>query len=215
MKIVPAILVHSSEEYFQQLNVVDDLVDLIHIDVADGRFVPNKTWADPDMIRDATVPDIELHLMVEDPEKEIKRWEDVPQVKRYIIHAETKTHLTNVIGKAKSKKQIVSIALNPGTNINTIDPFVTKIDHVQCMGVKPGFQGQPFETSTLDTIKKIRQKYPKLAIAVDGHVDEETLPQLLEAGATHLCVGSAIFKAADPEAAFKRLQAMADQLTSS
>ncbi len=212
-KIVPAILVQSSEEYFKCLNVVDDLVDLIHIDVADGRFVPNKSWADPDAIRDATVPDIELHLMVENPEAEIKKWEDVPQVKRYIVHAETKTHLTNVIGKAKNREQIVSIALNPGTSIDTIAPFVRKIDHVQCMGVKPGFQGQPFEPSVLDTIKKIKQTYPKLAIAVDGHVDEETLPQLLEAGATHLCIGSAIFKADDPEAAFKKLQALADQLT--
>ncbi len=212
-KIVPALLVHSSEEYFKQLNIIDDLVDLIHIDVADGRFVPNKTWADPDTIRDATVPDIELHLMVEDPEKEIKKWEDVPQVKRYIVHAETKTHLTNIIGKARNKEQIVSIALNPGTSIDIITPFAKKIDHVQCMGVKPGFQGQPFETSVLDTIKKLKQKYPKLAIAVDGHVDEETLPALLEAGATHLCIGSAIFKADDPETAFKRLQALAESLT--
>ncbi len=213
MKIIPAILVHSSEEYFKQLNVVDDLVETIHIDIADGRFVPNKTWADPDAIRDATVPDIELHLMVEDPEAEIKQWEDVPQVKRYIVHVESKTNIPNIIGKAKKEDRDVTLALNPGTSINTIEPYANKISVVQCMGVVPGFQGQPFEPKTLEIIKKLQEKYPKLTIAVDGHVDAETMPQLIAAGATHLCIGSAIFKAENPEVAYKQLQSQADQLT--
>lgn len=193
--IIPSLLTQSEQEFTTQYHAVKHSVSCIQIDIADGEFVPNKTWADPAIIKDTVEIDIELHLMVTDPLEEIERWKHVRQAKRVLVHYETISDqvnkvLTTIEGFCWQK----SLVLNPGTPIDVIDPYADKLFGVMFMGVNPGFQGQKLIPSVLKNISLVKKKYPHLFLEIDGGVNEETLPQILQAGVDAICPGSAVFK---------------------
>src|SRR3989338_1283420 len=117
VEIFPAILVHSKEEFLEQITAIRDVAHHVHIDIADGRFVPNTTWADPETIRELLPLDCELHLMVNDPFKEFLRWQDVGQVKRVLLHVES-GDLHSVIQLAQKVGKEACIAINADTPVS-------------------------------------------------------------------------------------------------
>lgn len=214
MEIIPAILVHSHTDYYKQLNTIDHIAPRIHIDIADGTLVPNTTWADPMMVQDATPCDIDLHLMVDNPWKVAETWAEVPQVKRYIVHVEAQRMSMETIKSLTGLKKEVWLAKNPGTPLSVLEPYLSKVAGVLHMSVEPGLQGQPFADSVLEDIKAFRNKHPHKDVMVDGHVDEDTLPQLAAAGAHRFCIGSAIFhRDASPEEQYSRFIDIGNSLT--
>ncbi len=192
--IIPSILVPDKKTFLAWSRAVQDVLPMIQLDIADGQFVPDETWADPTVVDEKLNIDCELHLMVQDPLEEIRMWEEVQQVKRVLIHYESDPeNIANIISQARSYEWEVGLVLNPDTPVDVIDDLIEEIDSLMFMGVVPGKQGQKFIPETIERIKEARAKFPDLYIELDGGVDEETLPEIVAAGVSAVCPGSAIF----------------------
>lgn len=228
IEIIPAIMPDAYEDLLAKASRVRSLVPLAQIDVMDGAFVKSKSWPYSEggtrkephfvalMAQDEGLPfwedlDYEIDLMIGEPEKHIDEWLPLG-ASRLIFHIESIKDLdlfwshdmwkegARDIGGEKVVQ--LGLAINPDTSLDTILPFMEKIDFVQCMGIsRIGYQGQPFDERVLGHINQLRVKYPNMPISVDGGVNVETAGLLKQAGATRLVAGSAIFGAEDiPEA---------------
>lgn len=194
LEIIPAILVHSEEEFKAQANAVSGVVSFVQIDIGDGLFVPNTTWAEPERVAEILDIDCELHLMVQDPLTEARKWEHVPQVKRVLIHYESQRDQTaDIVTHIQSYNWEVGVVLNIETPITVLNDLMEELDVVQFMGITPGFTGQPFQPEVLQKITQFHAAYPHMPIAIDGHANETTIPDLLRAGVSRFGMGSAIF----------------------
>lgn len=195
MEIIPSVLVQTEEEFLTQINAVKDVLSMIQLDIADGKFVPNTTWADPTVVLEKAPIDIELHLMVNDPLSELKKWTVVEKVKRVLIHFESVSDLKETITKAKKMRDWqVGVVLNPDTDPSVIEPHLTSLDAVMFMGVYPGFQGQSLVREVLTAMSSFIQKHPDVFTEIDGAVNEETLKDIQTTGVQAICPGSAVFK---------------------
>ena len=194
MQVIPTILVKTKKELEHKIKIVMRHVDTVQIDVMDGVFVPNTTWAKVDIIKRLKFPiEFEVHLMVKDPEATIESWADAG-AKRIIFHIEATRVPEECIKIIKRFKREVGIAINPKTPISRIEKFLSKIDYVLVMGVDPGFSGQKFQPIILNKIKKTRKLAPNIKIGVDGGVNQKNAKEIVGAGADLLCTASAIFK---------------------
>lgn len=154
----------------------------------------------------------ELDLMVKNAGEHIEQLVE-SKAKRLIFHIEAEDSLAelfdNIETMAKSKTEI-GVAINTTTDIEEIFPWIPKIDFVQLMGIEEiGFQGQPFDEKVLEQIAVLREEYPNVTISVDGGVNMETAPQLIEAGANRLVIGSAIFESKDIKKTIKEFKNLA------
>lgn len=209
VEIIPSLLVQSADEFKRKVRQVENVCAVGHVDILDGEMFDNATWYDAKAASSfETVMDFELHLMVNNPLPIIRQWLAAPiEVVRVIIHAEMKNALgmLPLLNNIRDLDKDVEpgIALNPATPVSTIADFLPMVGCVLVMGVYPGFSGQAFgadvgHSCLLDKIAGLRHHYPHLNIEVDGGVNEETIPALVEAGANLLCAASLIFNAPDP-----------------
>ncbi len=211
MKIIPAILAQTKEEFETRLHAAEAFTDIVQIDVLDNSFVPFTSWADPNMIRKLETPvRFELHLMVEDVEKYLNVWSPIKNVARAIFHIEPflnkKEDASDLLGTAAFYGWDMGLAINPETPIEALEPFVEKISTVLFLGVTPGQSGQPFKQEVIEKIKVFKAAHPNdPSVAVDGGVNADTIPALKAAGAETFCMASAIFNAPDPKEAFEKL----------
>lgn len=215
VEIIPAILPKNFTELGEKLSRVRDIVRTVQIDVCDGLYVPSKTWPygkDGDemfkkiLAGDEGLPhwedfDFEIDLMVANPIGVLEDWITVG-ASRVIIHeasVEDKDELAHLFAKIRSEGRIsAGLAITSSTDIDGLDPYISDVDFVQCMGIaKIGFQGEPFDQGILSTMSRLRERYPELILSVDGGVTIESAPYLINAGATRLVSGSTIFKSND------------------
>lgn len=212
MKIAPSIL---SADFGRLREDVVDIIekgaDYIHIDMMDGRFVPNISFGPMVMqsIRDVSDVTFDCHMMIQDPEKYI------PAVAAagadiITIHVEATQHIHSALQSIKSLGKKVGVTLNPGTPIEVLDPVLEMADLVLVMSVNPGFGGQAFIESSLEKIQYLarvrEEKGYHYEIEVDGGVNEETGRRCREAGADVLVAGSYIFKHQDRREAMESLR---------
>lgn len=176
--------------------------DYIHIDVMDGHFVPNITIGPliVEAIRPITKLPLDVHLMIENPDQYIEAF--VKAGADYItVHVEACRHLHRTIQNIKSYGIKVGVVLNPATPVDSIQHIIGEIDMVLLMSVNPGFGGQKFIPEVLPKIRKVKelanQKGVALEIEIDGGVNPETAKLCMEAGATVLVAGSAIYNQTD------------------
>lgn len=195
IEIIPSMLVTSEEDFKKQIKEAKDAVEMVQIDLADGEFVPNTTWPyqNPTKAGEYINIDFELHLMVVDPLQVIKDWSGHPRLKRILVHHESVANIASVISELKILKKEIGVVLNPDTSILKLDKYIDKLDAVMFMGINPGFQGQKFIPKTLKKIEALRAKNPNIFIEVDGAVNEETITDIVKAGANAVCPGSAVF----------------------
>lgn len=193
VQITPSILDQTEQEFLSHVAGLDGAVEMVQIDIADGKFVPNTTWADPDVVQRELKIDCELHLMVAEPLKELVKWQKVEQVKRVLVHYEAVPDLKSIMPTLHAYGWEIGIVLNPDTPINVLDDYLSEIKAVMFMGVHPGFQGQKFIPETLARIKEFKSKNPDIFVEVDGAVNETTVADIAMAGADGVCPGSAIF----------------------
>ncbi|MBH41798.1 MAG: hypothetical protein CL685_03725 [Candidatus Magasanikbacteria bacterium] len=193
ISIIPSILVPDKKTFLTNYTGLGDSVSMIQLDIADGKFVPNATWADPKTVSDTVKTNVELHLMVNDPVAEMKKWVYVRQVTRVLIHVESPHEVAETIRKAKQINWEIGLVLNPNTPTSVLHDFLDDIDLVMFMGVYPGFQGQEFIPETCDRITQTKAKGITLPISVDGGVNEKTIPALVQSGVDIICPGSAVF----------------------
>jgi ribulose-phosphate 3-epimerase len=235
INIIPAIMPKTFDELYDLASQVEGLVPLAQIDIMDGRFVASKSWPyekgypdrDDDFMaltrQEDGLPfwetlDYEIDLMIAEPEKHLEEWAPLG-ASRLIIHAEAVTNWEQLLTldiMQRDARRIgddvviaVGVAFNPDTNIAEYADYIEHFEFVQCMGLaKIGYQGQPYDERVLEQVNRIRRSFPNLPIAIDGGVSEKTAKELVQAGATRLVAGSAIFNADDKEAAIGRLESL-------
>ena len=212
VKIAPSILSADFSKLGEEIKDVErGGADYIHVDVMDGHFVPNITIGPliVDSIRPITKLPLDVHLMIENPDQYI---EDFAKAGAdYItVHVEACRHLHRTIQLIKSLGVKAGVVLNPATPVQLIEPIIEDLDMVLLMSVNPGFGGQKFISSVLSKIKQVKemseQKGLNLEIEVDGGVNEEIALLCVEAGATVLVAGSAVFNQSDRRDAIRRLK---------
>lgn len=181
------------------------LAQWMHLDIMDGNFVPNISYGIPviSAIRRATTKVLDVHLMIEKPERYISDFRragaDV-----LTVHCEASTHLHRTIQAIKDEGMMAGVALNPSTPLSAVEEIVSLCDMVLLMSVNPGFGGQRFIEGTVDKIKRLRGMTSAL-IQVDGGVNTSNAAMLFAAGCDVLVAGNAVFASEDPIATIAQL----------
>ena len=188
--------------------------ELLHVDVMDGRFVPNLTVGPPvvrALKRIATVP-LDVHLMVQDPDATIGWYLDAG-ADILTVHVETSVHLHRTLAAIKEAGALAGVSLNPGTPVESLREAVSVADLVLVMSVNPGFGGQGFIARSVDRIRRLSEMCAEEgaspAIEVDGGIDPVTAPMVTAAGARVLVAGNAVFGQSDPSAAIADIRTAA------
>lgn len=203
VKIAPSILSADFAKLGEEIiDVEKGGADFIHVDVMDGHFVPNITIGPliVEAIRPITKLPLDVHLMIENPDQYIETFAKAGA--DYItVHVEACRHLHRTIQHIKSFGVKAGVVLNPATPVETIQHVLQDIDMVLLMSVNPGFGGQKFIPEVLPKIRKVKemaeQKGLHIEIEIDGGVNQETAKQCVEAGATVLVAGSAVYNEKD------------------
>lgn len=176
---------------------------MLHLDVMDGRFVPNISFGFPviEAIARKATKELDAHLMVVEPDKWIGRLADLG-VATMNVHAEACTHLHRTVQAIKSAGMKAAVTLNPATPVSLLQDIVADLDMVLLMSVNPGFGGQKFIENTVAKTRRLRSLIDecnsKALIQIDGGVNLQTGAMLADAGADVLVAGSFVFNSPDP-----------------
>ena len=223
-EVIPAVLAKDINDLRQKIANVVNVAHIVQIDICDGKFVESTSWP---MQRD----DIESTSKILEEEEGLPYWENLDfefdlmvkdaikqfdffvrlGARRIIFHLEAEDEnelkdFINSIDPYTRETLEIGIAINTKTPIEKLDIYINSIDFVQCMGIEHiGYQGEPFDEKVLDQIKNLKSKYPDLIISVDGSVNEETAPLLVEAGANRLVAGSVLMRSFDIKETIKEL----------
>lgn len=203
--MAPSLLAANFLELGKDVEMVNrSEADWFHLDVMDGRFVPNISYGLPVIaqIKKIARKPFDVHLMIEEPEKYAadfkKAGADI-----LTVHAEACIHLHRNIQQIKGLDMKAGVALNPHTPVVMLENVIRDIDVVLIMSVNPGFGGQTFIEQTYQKIRQMRQliqdTHSSALIEVDGGIGTENAGRLIEAGANVLVAGSAVFSSANPE----------------
>jgi ribulose-phosphate 3-epimerase len=210
--IAPSILSADFTRLSEAIHTVEVAgATVLHVDVMDGHFVPNITIGLPVVrsIRKATKMVIDTHLMISEPGRYaaefVKAGADMVSV-----HVEADAHLNRTLASIRELGAKAGIAINPATSLSVLDDALQYADFVLLMSVNPGFGGQKFVPGSIEKLRRLRQmiaeKGLNTRIEIDGGIDEDTAPKVVEAGAEILVAGTAIFGQQDPAAAVRKLQ---------
>ncbi len=220
IKVVPAIIPHTKEQLEDEIKIVAHFAPLVQIDISDGTFAKTKTWPynerDVDFFESLTHEetgwpywedvDIELHLMVQDPEEKVAEWIKTGATS-IVAHIEASTNFQKFIDVCRQSAVAVGVAMKPSTDIALIEPFVPQVDFIQVMGSDLlGHHGLDLDPNAIDQIKVLRNMYPERIIAIDIGVKEDTAETLVDAGANKLVSGSTILDAPSPESFYRVLE---------
>jgi ribulose-phosphate 3-epimerase len=199
------------EEECKMLN--ESPADWFHLDVMDGRFVPNISFGLPviEQIRKATTKTCDVHLMIEEPEKFTEAFKKAG-ADRISVHFEACRHLHRNIQQIRSLGMKAGVALNPHTPVEFLSDILQDLDAVLIMSVNPGFGGQEFIPHTYQKIRNLRRMIHERGLStlieIDGGVTVENAGSILRSGADVLVAGNTIFSSADPRATIHALKNM-------
>jgi ribulose-phosphate 3-epimerase len=232
--IVPAILPTSKKDLDATISRFIGIASSVQIDVVDGKFAQPACWpylngshefaemvTNEEMLPGWGQIKFDIDLMVNNPEEVVGSWITLG-ASRITIHAESTRYLDQLLGEVSVKyghdkdfaPDLLSLglAIDMATDMAVIEPYISKIDYVQFMGIaKIGRQGEPFDARVIERIRQFRTKYPDTPIQVDGGVTAETAPTLLAAGVSRLIVGHALMEARDVAAQYNLFVDLAQQ----
>lgn len=204
--IIPSINVSSIEELERTILLVEPYATWAHIDVSDGVFTSHINWNNPrELFGFKTSLNLEVHLMVQNPEKEIDDWVKTP-VGRIIFHQEATSAHQLLIDKIHDAKMEAGVAIKPDTQWIKLLPFFDKAELLQLLAVTPGPSGQRFNEEILHKLGHIRSLCKKCIIEIDGGVNTAIAHRCSMAGANLLIAGNAIFGGGDIEKNIERLK---------
>lgn len=212
--IAPSLLAADFLHLDAALRMVNDSqADWLHLDVMDGRFVPNISFGLPviESLRKATNKPFDVHLMILEPERYAEAFKKAG-ADILTVHIEACPHLHRNVQQIKSLGMKAGVAVNPHTPIASLENILVDVDLVCLMSVNPGFGGQSFIPGTIDKIKQLRHMIDarglQVDIEIDGGVGEKNAAEIAAAGATVLVAGSSVFNAPDPVAAVAKLKSL-------
>ncbi|MDI6857346.1 MAG: ribulose-phosphate 3-epimerase [Dehalococcoidia bacterium] len=199
IKIAPSILAADYTRLGEQLQAAEAAgADYIHVDVMDGRFVPNITIG-PLIVRAArraTGLPLDVHLMIEEPERHIDAFADAG-ADILTVHPEATPHVHRALEQIRRRNVKAGIALNPGTPVAAAEEMLAELDLVLVMSVDPGFGGQEFIAGVLPKVRRLRRLLDeqglRAELEMDGGITVDTAPACVEAGARVLVAGTAVF----------------------
>ncbi|MDP1826879.1 MAG: ribulose-phosphate 3-epimerase [Archangium sp.] len=213
VRIAPSILSADFGRLHDEVKAIEAAgADYVHVDVMDGRFVPNITIGPlvVEAVKRATSLPLDVHLMIVEPERYI---DDFVKAGASIItvHQETCAHLHRTLQQIRAAGAKPSVVINPSTSLSAIEDVLGEVTQVLLMSVNPGFGGQAFIPATIDRVKRLRamleaKGLTSVDIEVDGGINATTAKQVVAAGATVLVAGNAVFKQPDYRAAIAALR---------
>lgn len=210
--VAPSVLAADFTRLSEEIDMVNaSAADWFHLDVMDGRFVPNITFGMfiVEAIGKLAQRPLDVHLMIVEPEKYIEAFRKAG-AHVITVHYEACPHLHRTVHQIKETGALAGVALNPHTPVHLLEDLIEDIDLVCLMSVNPGFGGQKFIYQTLPKIRKLRDLIDNTnsnaLIEIDGGVGLQNAETLLQAGAEVLVAGSSVFGAKDPQATIQALK---------
>ncbi len=213
VRIAPSILSADFARLGDEIAMLEEGgADWVHVDVMDGRFVPNITYGAKviETVRRVSELPMDVHLMVVEPEKYFDDFVDAG-ASGLTVHAEVAPHLQRQVSRIRELGAAAGVALNPSTSLTAIENVLDDIDLLLVMTVNPGFGGQRFIPHSLEKIGRARRMLDaagsKAVLEVDGGISRETIHQCWRAGADTFVAGNAVFSADDPRGEIGALRA--------
>ena len=218
-QILPSILSANFARLGHDIATVEPSgIQMLHVDIMDGHFVPNITIGPPvvESLRKATKLILDCHLMISDPDRYAPLFIEAG-ADQVSIHYEAAIHLDRTIRMIQSEGAKAGVVLNPATPVELLEDILPVVDYVLIMSVNPGFGGQQFIPNSLKRIGKLAQMRSDrgldFKIEIDGGVSAVNTAEIVRAGCDWLVAGSAVFHSADPVAAVKEMQQIAEDAT--
>lgn len=213
IKISPSVLACDLTNLAEEVNVIDKAgAEMVHLDVMDGVFVPNSSFglAVIEALRKKTSMFLDVHLMIDKPEKYIERYITECGADLITFHLEATDVIDECLATIKKHGKKAAVSIKPNTPVEAVYPYLDRCDMVLIMTVEPGFGGQSFMPDMLKKVSALREEINKrgldIDIQVDGGINAETSKEAIKAGANVLVAGSAVFKPADRKAAIDALR---------
>ncbi len=209
--ICPSILSADFAKLGEDIDLVSNDANWIHVDVMDGMFVPNISFGIPIVkaIRPYTTLPLDVHLMIEDPTRYVEDFAKAG-ANLIVVHAEACKHLHRAVQYTRNFGVNVGVAINPGTSLSVLDEILPFVDMILLMTVNPGFGGQTYIETMTDKISKLRKimndRNIFAHIQVDGGIGKANIKKVYDAGANAVVVGNAVYGTNDPVGAIKELR---------
>lgn len=199
-RLAPSVLDSDLANLADQVRILEEAgVDIVHVDVMDGRFVPNISIGIPVVasLRAATSLTLDVHLMIEEPERYVSEFV-AAGADIVTVHPEATPHIHRALDRIREAGALCGLALNPGTPLAHATELLPVVDLVLIMSINPGFGGQTFKPEALERLRRMRQAIDasgrQVALEVDGGINSGTIAAAIDAGVDLLVAGSAIFK---------------------